>query len=95
MISHIVLMTLFEPTDRAEVLSRLRALRGQIPTLVSLRCGTDCVAAPGSADIVLITEHDDAAGLAAYNSHPVHSEFVTWVKPRLSARTAVDADDLC
>ena len=47
-----------------EVRARLRDLRGQIPSLLSLRCGQNAVDKPNSWDIALITEHaDEDAGL--------------------------------
>ena len=85
---------LADNSDRDDVLARLRALRGQIPDLLALRCGADALATEGCADIVLITEHADPAGLQGYVDHPAHQQFAGWLRPKLSSRRAVDTDDL-
>ena len=89
---HAVMFTLHDPADAAEAVERLRAMRGRIPSLLSLRAG----AASGNAapHLILITEHADAAGLADYAAHPVHQELLGWIRPRIADRTVVDTVDL-
>ena len=67
---------------------------GQIPSLLGLRAGTNVNPTDAAADVVLITEHADAAGLADYAGDPVHQEFLAWLRPRMAARTVVDSLDL-
>jgi len=93
-IHHIVLLTLNDPANAPEVLARLRAMRGQIPALRGLRCGVNSVDQPGASDIVLITEHDDEAGLSEYAGDPVHEELIEWFAPLIASRTVVDTDNL-
>ncbi|MGP1667141.1 MAG: Dabb family protein [Rhodanobacter sp.] len=87
-------MKLNDQNDRDEALVRLRALSGKIPTLLSLTCGTEALHSGDSAmhafDLVLVTEHADAAGLTAYQEHPAHQDFANWVLPRRLARAVVD-----
>lgn len=97
MITHVVLMRLNNQDDRNEALVRLRAMRGKIPSLLDLKCGTDLHhgdSASHAFDLVLLTVHADAAGLAAYQAHPAHQEFANWVLPRRAGRAVVDSADL-
>lgn len=93
MLTHVVLFTLTDPNDVPEALVRLRQLPGQIPSLISLRCGQNAVAKPNSWDLALTTEHADADGLQEYVDHPAHQEVVGWLSPRVSGRAVVDTVD--
>lgn len=92
-LTHVVLFTLADPSDAAETVERLRSMVGRVPSLLGLRAGVGD-GTPGNAHVVLVTEHDDAAGLAAYAADPVHQEFLGWVRPRLAGRAAVDTTEL-
>ena len=94
MIHHIVLFTLTDPENAPEAIQRLRAMRGQIPALRGLRCGLSSVNQSGASDIVLITEHDDEAGLREYAGDPVHRELIGWLTPLVASRAVVDTDNL-
>lgn len=92
---HVVLFGLHDPSDAAEAVQRLRAMGGQIPSLLSIRAGA--ASNPGgdpAANLVLITEHEDEAGLAAYVNHPLHLALLEWLRPRIANRTVVDTPDL-
>ncbi len=90
MLTHVVSFTFTDRADREECRDRLEALVGQIEELLTLTVGLDMVGDAGAADLVLITTHDDVAGLRSYQQHPVHQEFATWLKPRITSRTVVD-----
>jgi len=92
-LTHVVLFTLNNRDDADEILGRLRDLRSQIPSLISLRCGKNSIAKPNSWDIALVTEHADADGLQEYATHPVHLELVEWLASRLASRAVVDSID--
>lgn len=94
MITHIVLFTLIDQADREDAMDRLRSLRGQIPTLLSLECGADDLGGENHYDFALISTHPDGAGLADYQAHPVHLELLVWLRPRLSGRVVVDTSSL-
>jgi Stress responsive A/B Barrel Domain len=91
-ITHTVLISFTEPADVPEAKSRLEALPAQIDDIRSLWVGLDVVRTESSYDLVLVTTHDDVTGLVAYQGHPVHQEFLAWLKPRLAARAVVDAE---
>jgi len=90
MLTHVVSFTFTDPEDRHEAQARLEALPPYIEAIGSLTTGLDTVGDPGASHLVLITTHDDLAGLRAYQEHPVHQEFAVWVVPRLAAKTVVD-----
>ncbi len=95
-ITHVVLMKLQDENDLAEAISRLRSMVGKIPTLLSLKCGTDALNAGGGDhvfDLALVSEHPDAQGLAEYQVHPVHLEVMEWLSPRRIGRAVVDSLD--
>lgn len=94
MLTHVVMFSFVDGTDVAEVVRRLRALEGQIPSLKSLRCGTNARTGEHALDIVLMTEHDSMEGLLAYIDDPTHQEFAEWLKPQLTRRAVVDTIDL-
>jgi len=88
---HAVMFTLHEPGDAPEAAERLRAMAGRIPPLLQIDVGTS---ADGSAPhVLLVTRHADAEGLRAYADHPVHQELLSWIRPRIAARAAVDTLD--
>ena len=90
MLTHVVSFTFTDAEDRYEAQARLEALPALIEAIRSMRTGLDELGDPGAAHLVLITTHDDLVGLRAYQDHPVHQEFATWVVPRLAAKTVVD-----
>lgn len=92
MLTHVVLFKLKEPSETgiAETVARLTALDGAVPTLRSLEVGVDVVRSARSYDVALIARFDDAAGLAAYQSHPVHLPVIDYVNEVMASRVAVD-----
>ena len=83
-------MKLVDRADAPEVKRRLDSLLTAIPALRTLRVNLDTVGLDGSSDLALVTTHDDAEGLRAYQQHPAHQEFLAWLRPRLASRAAVD-----
>lgn len=94
MLTHIVMFSFSNPADIAEAVVRLRGLQGKIPSLLSLKCGTNAREGEHALEVVLVTEHESLAGLLAYIEHPVHQELVGWLSPRISKRAVVDTLDL-
>ncbi len=92
MIRHVVLMKLTDPADAPEVKTRLEALAGEVPEILTLDVGLDVLRTDVSYDLWLITTHSSRETLAGYQSHPVHEEFRSWVGPRLAARAVVDSE---
>jgi hypothetical protein len=89
-ITHVVAMTFLDKSNREDAKSRLEALTDQIEQIRSMTVGLDVVGDPMGADLVLITTHDDVAGLKAYQADPVHQEFGGWLRPLLASRVVVD-----
>lgn len=83
-------MKLADRADAPEAKRRLAELPAAIPQLRSLRVDLDTLGLDGSSDLALVTTHDDADGLRAYQQHPAHQEFLAWLRPRVTGRAAVD-----
>lgn len=93
MIRHVVLMRFADPADAPEAKSRLEALSGRIPGLLSLDVGLDVLRSEASYDLSLVTTHETLQALDDYQVHPEHQEFKTWVGSRLTGRAAVDSEE--
>jgi hypothetical protein len=91
-IRHVVLLRFHDLADAPEAKARLEQLPAGIPTLLTMDVGLDVLPTEASYDLALITTHDDLAGYQAYVDHPVHQEFLAWVKPRLAGRAVVDSE---
>jgi len=89
-LTHVVSFTFTDAEDRYEAQARLEALPALIEAIRSMQTGLDELGDPGAAHLVLITTHDDVAGLRAYQEHPVHEAFGAWVRPLLSGKAVVD-----
>jgi hypothetical protein len=92
-LTHAVIFTLQDAADTPEAAQRLRAMAGRIPALQSIEVGTT-VREGEAPHLLLITTHEDLAGLQAYNDDPVHQELLAWIRPRIASRLALDTDDL-
>ncbi len=94
MVKHIILWKLKdEVTDKkaaaAEAKSRLEALAGRIPGLVSIKVHTDGLAS-SSADMMLDSLFTDAGALAGYQTNPLHVEAATYVRSVVAQRLCLD-----
>jgi quinol monooxygenase YgiN len=80
MIKHIVMWRVKgdTPAERQAnariVKAAFEPLRGHVPGLRRLELGIDVSAVDYACDVVLYSEFDDAAALAAYASHPEHQK---------------------
>lgn len=93
MITHVVLFRFRDPADVASATDRLRALGGVVPALRSIRVGTNGNTGPNAFDVVLVTEHDNADQLAAYQADPAHRAVADWLASRVTDRAVVDSAD--
>lgn len=95
MISHTV-MWRFKEENKEEnmntVAERLMALykSGKIDGLRKMEIGKDVSHTDMSYDMVLLTEFDSMAALAAYKIHPDHVAISQFVKTIRTARAVVD-----
>lgn len=92
MIRHAVLLAFHDPSAAPEAQARLAALPARISEILSLEVGLDVVGSPASAHLLLLTTHESVETLQAYQAHPAHQEFVTWLGPRLAARAIADIE---
>ena len=99
MVKHVVAWRLKESalgSGKAENARRLRdkleALRGRIPGLIRLEVGFDFSATENSADVVLVSEFESRAALAAYQIHPEHQGVVAFASQVVSERRIADFD---
>ncbi len=72
MIKHIVMWTLKNPADAASFKTQLDSCQNVVPGMGAFEVATKTVALAGSCDVVLYSEFDSAAALAAYQVHPHH-----------------------
>ncbi|MDR3215962.1 MAG: Dabb family protein [Clostridiaceae bacterium] len=68
----------------------LEGLNGVVPSLRSAFVGIGMETEVGAFDAVLISEFDDAAGLAAYKIHPEHVKISEFVKTVRVSRSVCD-----
>jgi len=94
---HIVMWTLHETVngkDKAEnaqtAKELLESLNGQIPGLLHLEVGINCVVGPGAFDIVLVSDLESRETLDVYQDHPKHQAVIPFMKSIASQRAAVD-----
>ncbi len=83
-----------DPALKAEAIQslaeRLEALVGQIPGLIALTAGENCVPLAGNWDMALVADLEDVEALGAYAVHPAHLEVAKDLKAVATARVAVD-----
>lgn len=74
------------------IANTLDPLLGVIPGLMSLVVTQDLGDSDGNFDVVLVTEHESAAALEVYQSHPAHVAAGPIVKALVSERACVDSE---
>jgi Stress responsive A/B Barrel Domain len=74
----------------AAIVGALGALPPLVPAIHSLHLGADLAETEGNWDVVLITEHESPAELAAYQVHQEHLKATAVVRELVSGRSAVD-----
>lgn len=94
MITHVVFFKFADPTPETAqtTKTRLLALPAQIPQIKHYEVGINILESPRNYDLVLISKFDSLDELSAYQVHPVHQEFVTYIKSVTSSIFAVDYD---
>lgn len=98
MIKHVVMWRVAgsTPAEKAANVRRLResfhSLRGRIPGMTRLEIGVDTSRVDYACDVVLYSEFESQAALAAYASHPDHLRVKGEVEGLRIARHQVDYD---
>ena len=89
-LTHVVLMKFTDPADAPKAKELLEGLVGVVPQVRSMLVGLDTAHSGVSADLCMITTHDDHDGLLGYQSHQARLEVRGWLRPRLASRVVVD-----
>lgn len=80
-----------ERNEQAEAITAaLLPLRESVPSVRALEVHRNALFDGTNYDLVLVSDFDDAEGLAEYATHPDHVAVIDIVKPRTAARAAVD-----
>lgn len=74
----------------AEMVRRLEALVGVVPSVLNLSAGVNAAYAEVNGDVAIVADFADLAGLEEYQVHPAHQEVVTYVRSVVASRIAVD-----
>lgn len=98
MVKHIVMFKFLEEAqgktkreNAAIAKEKLDKLMGVVPGLLSITVELNAENAdPDNYDLVLISEHEDWEGLAAYITHPNHVKIGEFMKGVRESRTCVD-----
>lgn len=98
MLKHIVGWTIKDSANgktKSEILDemvvKIQNLKDQIPYVKSLEIGVNALdAANKNLDVCFIMEFEGMKELDLYQVHPVHQEFVTYVRTVREERVAID-----
>jgi hypothetical protein len=74
----------------AQAVAALEPLRESVPSVRALELHRNGLFEGANHDLVLVSDFDDAEGLAAYASHPEHLPVVELLKSIAAARAAID-----
>lgn len=74
----------------AEIVRRLDALVGVVPSIRALSAGANVAYPDGNSDVAIVADFDDLQGLEDYQVHPAHQEIVGYVRSVVAGRMAVD-----
>lgn len=85
-ITHVVLISLADPTQSDELIAECRADLAKIPSITLFGCGravdTDRANVDGNYDVGLVIGFDSEEGYRRYVEDPVHVRLVEKWKPR-------------
>lgn len=92
MITHIVFFKLFDRSadSQKRVRDRIMAMQGRIPVLKHLEAGSDVIRSERAYDVALVAHFENLADLQTYVDHPVHQEFVQFIRPLRESTVSVD-----
>lgn len=98
MIRHIVWWTLKDEAEgqsaaqnAQQIKAMGEALIDTVPSLKSIEIGIDIKETTTlPVQVVLVSTHDDMAGLKAYAEHPEHLKLGAFIKATTSSRQAID-----
>jgi quinol monooxygenase YgiN len=92
MIRHIVMWTLKNPSDAAKFKAQLDTCIDLVPGMRRFEVATRTPGLDANCDVVLYSEFEDAASLAAYQNHPHHQKISTALGALRDTRSVLDCD---
>jgi hypothetical protein len=96
-ISHVVLVSLHDPADRASLLADSESMLASIPGVVSFAAGEHLDTGRSNIiadyDIGLYIGFDSEARYAAYVTHPAHVAYLEKWRPRVASLRIYDIGD--
>lgn len=93
MVDHLVLFAAREdasPEDIEDLVSSLRGLKDEIPSVVDLSVGKDFSGRAGEYTHGLFARFEDVAGLKEYLGHPAHLAVVEKLEAHTTGRLVAD-----
>ncbi len=93
MVDHLVFCTVkaeATPEEVEDLLSSIRALKDDVPSVVDLAAGEDFSGRSGGYTHALFARFEDRAGLQEYLKHPAHLAVVEKLDARTAGRIVVD-----
>lgn len=93
MVDHLVLFAVREeatPEDIEDLLSSLRRLKDEIPSVVDLSVGEDFSGRSGDYTHGIFARFEDTAGLQEYLEHPAHLAVVEKLNAHTTDRIVAD-----
>ena len=90
MIVHMVMFKFENEADAKASQEKLLAMRGRVPSMLSIEAGLDFTKSDRSYDLGLVTHHKTQEDLEAYRVDPVHQEVAAFIGARKTAAAAVD-----
>ncbi|HNV70389.1 MAG TPA: Dabb family protein [Candidatus Ozemobacteraceae bacterium] len=96
MITHIVFFKLFDRSAESlcRVRDRILEMHGRIPVMKHLEAGADIIRSERAYDVALVAHFESRADLQTYIDHPVHQEFVQFIRPLRESTISVDYEQL-
>ena len=90
MIRHIVMWTLKNPADAPHFKAQLDTCINLVPGMRRFEVATRTAAFDANCDVVLYSEFEDAAALAAYQNHPHHQQISVGLGVLRNTRSVFD-----
>jgi hypothetical protein len=93
MVDHLMFFAVREGASQGEVddlVSSMRALREEVPSIVDLSVGEDFSGRSGGYTHALFARFEDTAGLQEYMEHPAHLAVVQKIEATTTGRIVAD-----
>ena len=90
MIRHVVIWKLYDAADAPRFKSLLDTCKGLVPGMRQFDVGIRHEGMDANADVVLVSQFEDAAALDAYQNHPIHKAVSAQLGPMRETRHVID-----